>query len=88
MAPRSMRIMSIAWCVGIALTGSGWAQQSAPDLADVSLEELGKTQVFSASEHAQDVRDAPSSVTVITADEIQRHGYRTLADVLRSVREF
>jgi len=83
-----MRITRIACYVGIALNGYCWAQQPAPDLADVSLEELGKIQVFSASEHAQDVRDAPSSVTVITADEIQRQGYRTLADVLRSVREF
>ena len=83
-----MRITKIACCVGIALSGFGWAQQSPPDLADASLEELGKIQVYTASEHAQDVRDAPSSVTVISADEIRSHGYRTLADVLRSVREF
>jgi outer membrane receptor for ferrienterochelin and colicin len=38
--------------------------------------------VFSASRYAQDVREAPASVTIITAAEIQRYGYRTLADVL------
>lgn len=42
--------------------------------------------VFSPSRYAQPVREAPVSVTVITADEIRRFGYRTLEDVLSSVR--
>lgn len=64
------------------------AQQETKDLGDASLQELGKIQVYGASKHLQDVRDAPSSVTVITGEEIQMHGYRTLADILRSVRGF
>ena len=64
------------------------AQQPAPDLANASLEQLGDIQVYSASMHLQASGDAPSSVTVITADEIQQHGYRTLADILRAVRSF
>jgi len=44
--------------------------------------------VYSASKHLQKASDAPSSVTVITADEIQRYGYRSLADILESVRGF
>src|SRR6266496_2474838 len=64
------------------------AQQSIPDLSEASLEQLGSIKVYSASKHLQAAGDAPSSVTVITAEEIQEHGYRTLADVLRSVRGF
>jgi len=57
-------------------------------LSDASLEELSNIQVYSASKHIQKASDAPSSVTVITYDEIQRYGYRTLADILESVRGF
>jgi outer membrane receptor protein involved in Fe transport len=63
-------------------------QQSIPDLSEASLEQLGDTKVYSASKHLQTARDAPSSVTVITAAEIQEYGYRTLADILRTVRGF
>lgn len=83
-----MRVFRFACWLSMALVVRGWAQQPQSGLADVSLEELGQIQVFSASEHSQDVREAPSSVTVITAEEIRRHGFRTLSDVLRSVREF
>jgi iron complex outermembrane receptor protein len=41
--------------------------------------------VAAASRFEQDASDAPASVTVVTATEIQRLGFRTLADVLRSV---
>jgi outer membrane receptor for ferrienterochelin and colicins len=69
-------------------TGAAVAQQQAKDLGGLSLEELGNIQVYSASKHVQNASDAPSSVTVITADEIQKYGYRSLADVLESVRGF
>jgi outer membrane receptor protein involved in Fe transport len=64
------------------------AQSSSSDLADASLEQLGTVKVYTASKHLQSGADAPSSVTVVTADEIQRHGYRTVVDVLRSARGF
>ena len=43
-------------------------------------------QVFGASERLQPVTEAPASVSFITAQEIARYGYRTLADILRGVR--
>lgn len=56
------------------------------DLTRLSLEELLSIEVYSASKFTQKTTDAPSSVTVITADDIKTYGYRTLADILNSVR--
>jgi len=44
--------------------------------------------VFGASKYEQKVTEAPSSVSIITASEIRQYGYRTLADILKSVRSF
>jgi len=62
-----------------------------PDLTRLSLEDLTKVQietVYGASKFGQKVTEAPSSVTIVTADEIQKYGYRTLADLLKSVPGF
>ena len=74
----------------LALTATGIAQQGNQDtdLSEVSLEELSNIQVYSASKHMQSASEAPASVTVVTADEIQKYGYRTLADILQNTRGF
>lgn len=57
------------------------------DFASLSIEELMEIEVVvAASGFEQHTGDAPSSITIITADEIKYQGYRTLADILRSVK--
>jgi iron complex outermembrane receptor protein len=66
-------------------------QSQQPDLSGMSIEDLAKLEVdavYGASKFLQKAADTPASVTVVTAEEIQKHGYRTLADVLRSVPGF
>ncbi len=58
------------------------------DLTTMSIEDLMNVSVYSASKHQQKATEAPSSVSVVTADEIRRYGYRTLADILKSLRSF
>ena len=58
---------------------------------DIPLEELMQleyTTVFGASGYSQLVSEAPSSVTIVTAQDIQTYGWRSLDDILRSIRGF
>jgi outer membrane receptor for ferrienterochelin and colicins len=83
---------SIAIAVVATMLAPAWAAgQSQSRLSDISIEDLlgvGIQRVFGASERLQPVTEAPSSVTIVTADDIHRYGYRTLADILRGVRGF
>lgn len=59
-----------------------------PSFADLSLEELMNVPVESvvaASRYEQKVTRAPASVSIVTAEEIRRFGYRTPAEALRAL---
>ena len=62
------------------------AQQPLPDLSLEELMRIDAGRVFGASERIQPVTEAPASVSFITAEDIARYGYRTLADILEGVR--
>ena len=48
--------------------------------------EVNVDRVYSASKYDQSVAVAPASVSIVTADEIKRLGYRTLSEALNGVR--
>lgn len=73
--------------LGIALSPilSVAQESTAGDLTGLSIEDLARVRLSTASRHLDDPRKAPSAVTVIEGEEITRFGWRTLGDLLRSV---
>jgi outer membrane receptor protein involved in Fe transport len=55
---------------------------------EVVLSLASEFAVAAASKMVQGVEEAPGAITVITGEEIQAFGYRTLGEVLRGVRGF
>lgn len=72
----------------IFVTPCSQAQNKGTDLTDLTVDQLQNIRIYSASKHLQSSSDAPSSVTVITARDIEQYGYRDLAEILESVRGF
>ncbi len=64
------------------------SQQAVRELSLEQLLDIEIQSVFGASKFLQKVTEAPAAVTVVTGEDITRYGWRTLADVLRSVRGF
>lgn len=86
-------ILAAIFFLPIVVSPNAAAQNkpTTPNLLDLSLEDLMAIEidsVYGASGFKQKVTEAPASVTIITSDDIQKHGYRTLADILRNVRGF
>src|SRR6202163_1699773 len=86
-----------AFLIGSVLISASLAsaQQATPppkhtiDSLTMDLEQLMKIEIVVAGpKRAQDPRDVPAFVSVVTAAEIKEHGYRTLADVLRTLPGF
>jgi len=55
---------------------------------DLTLEQLGEVQFYSASRRLTSIDLAPSIVSVVTSEEIKRRGYKTLYEVLGDVPGF
>lgn len=91
-APKFLsRILITYLCIStmVALFSlSAFGQESPIDLTQASLQDLMNYRIASASKFDQPISEAPSSVSIINVDEIKKYGYRTLADILRSVRGF
>lgn len=75
-----------------ALAEKGVSDGPAPeDLTTLTIEQLMEIEVDTvsgASRYDQPVTEAPASVSIVTADEIKKFGYRNLADILQSVPGF
>jgi iron complex outermembrane recepter protein len=66
-----------------ACANAAIAIAQAPDLAELSLEQLTRITVTSASRREEKVIEAPASIFVITAEDIRRSGATTIPEILR-----
>jgi iron complex outermembrane receptor protein len=90
--PRRRLIVALSCAVMVPAFSPAIIRAESPErLLNLSIAELGSVKidtVFGASKVTEKLSDAPSSVTLVTREEISRFGYRTLADILRSARSF
>ena len=77
--PRRAAI-ALLWCAAVPVVSAQ------VDIAQLPLEQLMQMEVRTASRYAQTALEAPAAVSVVTAEDIRLFGYRTLAEVLASMR--
>ena len=92
-SPCPARRIAIGGLIALTATLFAPVAAAAPDeatqsasLTELSIEQLLDLEIYSASKFLQKTSEAPAAVTVITAADIKRFGYRTLGDVLASAR--
>jgi iron complex outermembrane receptor protein len=85
------KALAIACCTAFLLGQAATlrdARADSPPERDESVLFGDIPTVYSASKYEQTTTAAPSSVSIVTANDIRNYGYRTLAEILASVRGF
>ncbi|HEX5393839.1 MAG TPA: TonB-dependent receptor plug domain-containing protein [Rhodocyclaceae bacterium] len=85
--PPNFKRLSFAGLVAAAFVASHVrADDSEMDLTKLPFEQLVNTEIITASKLAKQVSEASSAVSIVTAADIKAYGYRTLDDILQSMR--
>jgi iron complex outermembrane receptor protein len=82
-APRNERASVVVFSLAFLVACHTPTAEAAADLFERSIEELGELRVTSASRRSEPLRDASSSIYVITAEDIRRSGFGSIPEVLR-----
>jgi iron complex outermembrane receptor protein len=82
-----MKRMHVLAMLALVLPCGAWAA-ALDDTAKLPLDKLLDTPVSTAAKYDQQLSNVAASVTVITAEEIQRYGWTSLAEALQAVRGF
>lgn len=84
-AKKRLRVLSGIIALGLSASVQAGDIEA---LGQMSLEQLMDVEIAveGASKYSQGRDETPASVSVVTAQDIKDYGYRTLADVLQSIR--
>lgn len=82
---RSRLLIALALALGLALMPSRPAAAQSTDLTQLSLEDLMNTEITSASRKPQTLARTAAAVYIITREDIQRSGSKSIPDLLRMV---
>lgn len=80
-------ILLVVICVVIVNTVV-FSQKDEHDITSVSLDSLLNVKISSASKYWQKTFEAPSAVSIISSDDIEKFGYQTLGEALSSLTGF
>jgi iron complex outermembrane receptor protein len=84
------KIQVLTYVIGMLLPALVFANNTrnlmTTELIEMSLEDLLNTPISSASKFEQKSSEAPASVGVVTATDIKRYGYRTMAELLAGLQ--
>lgn len=82
-----MQVRNLGAAAWVACTLMGavtaWAAAPVQALKDLSIEELSNIEITSVSKRDEKLSDAPTSVFVITSEDIRRSGATSLPEALR-----
>ncbi|MEM9690600.1 MAG: Plug domain-containing protein, partial [Pseudomonadota bacterium] len=83
MATKNHYPLAIAFTLRSLSATRAVAAENSDDLFDLSIEELVNLEVTSVNRKAESLFDTSSAVHVITRDDIERHGIRSIPEALR-----
>jgi len=84
---KNFRLLAVAVACGLYMAAAQ-AQDNAEalDVTQRPFEELLNTEIITAAQLAHQISGAASAVSIVTAQDIRAYGYRTLDDILSSMR--
>jgi len=82
------RFAVLFFCAGICFMPQSGTTQDIVQSQEISLDDLLNVEISTASKYDQKANEAPASITIITSEDIERYGYRTLEEVFQNVRGF
>ncbi len=82
---RTSLFVEIAFCIVICSFIAANASDIDTEFKNMSIEELMRVKVVTATKHEEELKDVPSSMVILTRKEIEQRGFLTLSEVLQNI---